>query len=475
MHGQGVIKMRSNHRKNNASNTVRIKFTFNALQRYLELANEFDSVNWSRSLLIATFAQHIDLYRVLDQREMFIISTEGDFSGGDFNTELERVTGAAFAATSLQDVVKWGLGWRKRGRLVGDLYALEIDGFNKTFSHLSRPEDLGIDMSDLREALLEYQQKRISFEEAVERSGLLDREFDVPKDAICTTGLGCSLLLKESDRVIVYKVIDGKPVEIPGIPYDVAYPVLTTTYAIADPDAKTLDDLMYEGVWGRGVYVTDNLDVATTDAEYLGLAVFEVGLTLTDTYVDVFELSQRNTHVSEYGSSLKDDIPGNLNAFLVRIGESHDKNTKSYFVSREPLNTDFLEDDVCAQEDLIEATLEYYDIECGGGGQVSIEGWLSEQDAYPGECEEYEMLVDELGTAKADNAIINTYYRLLRQYVGLPESVTKAERLSNSSELGSILLKRGYPAVRSQLNTSFDNYICILNPRDFRSRITTEM
>ncbi|MHA2264631.1 MAG: hypothetical protein ACXAEN_19740 [Candidatus Thorarchaeota archaeon] len=468
--------MRPHRRRNSASDTVRIKFTFNAIQRYFELANEFNSVKWSRSLLIATFAQHIDLYRVLDQREMFIISTEGDFSGGDFNTELERVTGAAFAATSLQDVVKWGLGWRKRGRLVGDLYALKIDGFNKTFSHLSRPEDLGIDMSDLREALLEYQEKRISFEEAVERSGLLDREFDVPKDAICTTGLGCSLLLREHDKITVYKVIDDKPVEIPEIPQDIEYPILKTVYALADPDANTLDDLMYEGVWGRGVYVTDDLDVATTDAEHLGLAVFEVGLTLTDAYVDVFELSQRNTHVSEYGSSLKDDIPGNLNAFLVRIGESHDKNTKSYFVSREPLDNDFLDDDICAQEDLVDDTLEYHDIECGGGGHVSIEGWLSEIDAEGyGECEEYDMLVDELGEAEADKELIKTYYFLLRRYVGLPESVTKAERLSNSSELGAILLKRGYPAVRSQLDSPLDNYLCILNPKDFRSRITTEM
>ena len=215
-------------RSNPTDDHIKIKFSFSALLRYFEFVNEYkfyDEVDIvSADFLFAEFAQHITLYRVLDQREMYFISTEGDFGGGRFNTEIERATGAAFAATSIQDVVEWGRAWRERGRLVGDLYVLEVDGFKRVFSSLRSPEDTGIDVSGLNDALNAYRKGSISAEEGIERCGLLDREYSVPRSSLCTTGLGCSIRLKEWDQFKVYKVIGDGVQEIDGIPIDVELP-----------------------------------------------------------------------------------------------------------------------------------------------------------------------------------------------------------------------------------------------------------
>ena len=54
--------------RRNPNEDIRIKFTFSALQVYFELADEYESVAHA-GVLFAAFAQHIDLYRVLDQRD----------------------------------------------------------------------------------------------------------------------------------------------------------------------------------------------------------------------------------------------------------------------------------------------------------------------------------------------------------------------------------------------------------------------
>jgi hypothetical protein len=462
--------------RKNPDSDILIKFSFRALQTYFEFANEFTYVADAK-VLFAAFAQHIDLYRVLDQREMYIISTEGDFGGGDFNTEIERVTGAAFAATSIEDVVGWGKGWRKSGRLMGDLYVLEVDGFGRVFSHLNNPERMGIDMSGLRNALAEYQKGYISIEEGIEMSGLLDREYSVPRSEICTTGLGCSIALKEWDTFKVYRVVGDRVEEIDGIPHDVDFPVLRTVYAIADTDAETLGDLMYEGVWGRGVYVTNNLDIATQDAERLGLGVFEVGLTIPEERGTVFDISKKNTVLSTRGSSLKRGMGGSLNAFVVDVLPADESGyAKRFFVSQTPLDHPILYDDL-EREALVDQTLEDAGIECGAQGYTSIGSWLRAlKNGEIADCEGYEDLVFDMGEEEADEQLIDSYNYLLQESVGLPSyDPYKVLRLHSTSKLGHVIKRRGYSAVRSRLNSPFDNYLCILDPRDMRSWVTADL
>jgi hypothetical protein len=461
------------HRRNSAFDTVKIKFSFSALLTYFEVVRDLGFGSWIGSVLYAAFAEHIDLYRVLDQREMYRISTEGDFGGGDFNVPLERITGAAFAATSIEDVVAWGRGWRKQGRLIGDLYVLETDGLGRTFSHLSDPRRMGIDTSDLIAALELYGESRISAEEGIERSGLLDLEFDVPKESICTTGLGCSILLKEWDTFNVYGVVGDRIEKLDGIPPEIQFPILQMMYAIADSDAETLDDLMYDGVWGRGVYVTDNLETARQDAERLGLAVFQVGLTLPQAYSTVFEISRDNTDVSTLGSSLKKGTDGELNALLVEIRPTDEsQSAKSFFVSETPLDYTILGNEI-DQEALVDATLEDMGIWCGAQGYIDIESWVEVTD--PGDCEDYDYLVDDQGFDKVYKQLTETYGSLLREAAGLPFSVKDALRLQDTTRLGHVIKRRGYSAVRSRLNSPFDNYLCILDPRDMRSWVTADL
>jgi len=463
------------HMRRNPNKDIRIKFTFSALQVYFELADEYESVAHA-GVLFAAFAQHIDLYRVLDQREMYIISTEGNFEGGDFNTEIERATGAAFAATSIQDVVDWGKGWRKAGRLIGDLYVIEVDGFGKVFSHLNPPESMGVDVSGLRDALTEYLKGRISIEEGVEMSGILDREYSIPRSEICTTGLGCSIALKEWDTFKVYKVGKRSRVEeIDGIPDDVDFPVQRIRYAIADPDAQTLDDLMYDGVWGRGVYVTNNMSDALLDAERQGLAVFEVGLTLPDEQWSVFEISKhKNADLGNLGSSLKEGMDGSLNAFVVRVRrKGRSGYVKDYFVSQTPLNHTMLKSKV-QQRTLVNRALKANDIHCGAQGHISIESWLRAVEYGDEWCEDYEDMVSRYGDSAVE-IIRQDYYGLLREAAGLPSSAEDALRLSSTSKLGAILKRNRYLGARSRLGSSFDNYLCIFNPRDVRSWVTVDL
>ena len=452
---------------------IKIKFTFNALLTYFEMVDDLGYGSWVKSVLYATFAEHIDLYRVLDQREMFIISTKGDFGGGDFNIPLERATGAAFAATSIEDVVKWGQGWKRQGRLIGDLYVLETDGFGRRFSHLSDPQRLGIDTSDLITALQLYGEGRISVGDGIEMSGLLDLEFDVPKNSICTTGLGCSILLKEWDKFNIYEVVGDSVEKLSEIPFDVQYPVLQTMYAIADADAETLEDLMYYGVWGKGVYVTKSLHTAKQDADRLDLAVFEVGVTIPQERSTVFEISRQNTNVGRLGSSLKEGTYGSLNAFVVKIDTADESvPDKSFFVSQTPLDHTLLHDEY-AQEALVEQALEDNDIDCGSMGYDSIEAWI--EAVEPGECEDYDNLVDDMGFKTAYSQIARSYDYFLLEAAGLPFSAKDALRLRDTTKLGDIVKRRGYSAIRSRLNSPFDDYLCILDPEDMRSRVTTDL
>jgi hypothetical protein len=461
------------YRHNSASNTVKIKFNFNALQTYFEMVDDLGYGSWIESVLYATFAEHIDLYRVLDQREMYFISTEGDFGGGDFNIPLERVTGAAFAATSIEDVVKWGQGWKRQGRLIGDLYVLETDGFGRRFSHLSDPQRLGIDTSDLNTALRLYGERRISVGDGIEMSGLLDLEFDVPKNSICTTGLGCSILLKEWDKFNIYKVVGDHVEKLDKIPSQVQFPVLQTMYAIADPDAETLEDLMYDGVWGRGVYVTKNLHTATQDADRLDLAVFEVGVTIPQEKSTVFEVSSQNTDVSRLGSSLKEGTDGTLNAFVVKVRPTDEsKPAKSFFVSQTPLDHTILDNEF-DQEVLVETALEENGITCGAQGYIDIETWVEVTD--PGDCDEYDDLVDDEGFEEVYRQLAKTYDYLLLEDAGLPFSVKDALRLSDTTKLGNVVKRRGYSAIRSRLNSPFDDYVCIIDPEDMRSRVIIDL
>ena len=375
------------------------------------------------------------------------------------------------------EAVDWGKGWRKAGRLMGDLYVLEVDGFGRVFSHLNNPERMGIDMLGLRNALAEYQKGYISIEEGIEMSGLLDREYSIPRSMICTTGLGCSISLKEWDTFKVYKVVGDRVEEIDGIPYDVEFPVLRTMYAIANSDAETLDDLMYDGVWGRGVYVTNNLDTAIQDAERLGLGVFEVGVTIPEERGTVFEISKKNTVLSTRGSSLKSGMDGSLKAFIVKVRPADESGpAKSFFVSQTPLDHTILYDEI-QQESLVNQTLEENGIDCGAQGYTSIGLWLrAMENEEIADCEGYEDLVYDIGEEEADEQLIDSYHYLLQELVGLPSyDPYTSLRLRDTSKLGHVVKRRGYSAVHSRLNSPFDNYLCILDPMNLRSRVIADL
>lgn len=461
--------------QNGASEPMRVKFTWSALQTYFEIAESTASTEVI-SVLFATFAEHIDLFRVFDQREMYVISTTGDFGGGKFNTEFERATGAAFAATSIQDVVNWGLGWRQSGRLVGDLYVFEVDGFNRRFSHLSDPAAFGVDMSGLSRELSRYLSGEISMDEGIAKCGLLDLEFYIPR-SLCNTGLGCSILLKEWDDFKLYKVQGGDVLELSEIP-EVSYPIGKIAYAVAQHNAKDVNDLKREGVWGRGVYVTENLDFAKAEAERLGLNVYDVGLTVGFGGGIVFEMEHRTTTVCPYGTSFKNKHGDSIKALYVNIPLAADPRNalkyKGYFVSNAPLDNEFFPEST--QVSILESALESAWIECGAQDYTILENWLEAVEYEEFECEEFDELIDELGSReKAERKLMQKYEHALRGAANLPSSADVHQRLSSSEKLADIAHERGFAAIKSKLGLRFDDYLCVIDPNDLNLRVTTDL
>ena len=190
----------------------------------------------------------------------------------------------------------------------------------------------------------------------------------------------------------------------------------------------------------------------------------------------MIEISKSNTEMGHVGSSLKSSMDGALKAFIVKVRPADESGpAKSFFVSQTPLDHTILYDNI-QRESLVDQTLEENDIDCGAQGYTSIGSWLRAIEyAEIVDCEGYEDLVFDIGGEEADEQLIDSYNYLLREFAGLrshhPYNVL---RLSDTSKLGRVIKRRGYLAVRSRLNSPFDNYLCILDPRDMRSWVTAD-
>jgi hypothetical protein len=134
---------------------------------------------------VGKFLDHIKLYRIVDQNEYDIINQTGEITGGDFSDDAELEYGASWGE-DLDEVIKFGKGWKERNRLKGDLYVLEIDGKGKKFAKIGESE------RELRQ------------------DEIINLSHDIVdwKD-ICSTGIGCSLKVTLDDVVNVFKLTDN--------------------------------------------------------------------------------------------------------------------------------------------------------------------------------------------------------------------------------------------------------------------------
>jgi len=88
---------------------------------------------------IATFLTSAILWRVIDQAEYDLIMKTGKVTGGTFSIPPEREMGASFTG-SRSDAIKFGLAWKKTGRLKGNLFLIGINAEDKEFLNLNMVE-----------------------------------------------------------------------------------------------------------------------------------------------------------------------------------------------------------------------------------------------------------------------------------------------------------------------------------------------
>ncbi len=98
-----------------------------------------------KNLGVATFISDVFLWRVIDQNEFDIIfkgKNDGiNITGGDFSIKVERQFGPSFTG-SRKNAIEFGIGWKKSGRLKGNLYLLGINGYGKEFLNVNMLERL---------------------------------------------------------------------------------------------------------------------------------------------------------------------------------------------------------------------------------------------------------------------------------------------------------------------------------------------
>ena len=119
-----------------------------------------DRYEWLDSGIIGVFDEPIQLFRVIDENEYRIINETGKVTGGNWADPSESEYGASWGE-DLDEVIEFGIGWKERGRLEGQLYILTANGYGKKFAHLDGFSD--------------------DIPEVIEWNGR------------CGTGLGCSL------------------------------------------------------------------------------------------------------------------------------------------------------------------------------------------------------------------------------------------------------------------------------------------
>lgn len=126
----------------------KILVTPELVERTRQLRHRYKHFN---DLIVAEFDSSMTMYRVVDEEEMRRILQTGQVTGGTFSVKPEREMGASWGKNP-SDVIAFGLGWRKQGRLKGRLFLLKLEAIGKTFLHLGpensiteNPWETGID------------------------------------------------------------------------------------------------------------------------------------------------------------------------------------------------------------------------------------------------------------------------------------------------------------------------------------------
>lgn len=137
-------------------------------------------------IAVARMLDSVPMFRVMDGEELRSVFGSGEITGGSFSVDGERAFGAQWGS-SLPEVAKFGHVWRRNGRLGHELFVAEMDGKDRVFAHLSGFNG-----------------------ELQPDSGVISVD-----PASCSTGLGCSFRVKDSE-VKQWYVVDenGKPSRI---------------------------------------------------------------------------------------------------------------------------------------------------------------------------------------------------------------------------------------------------------------------
>jgi len=125
--------------------------------------------------LVGTFAEPMTVFRVMDGEELAIAHAAGRIEGGMFATRSERRYGASWAASSLEDVARWGRAWSKSKRLGEDLFVAVADAKGRVFYHESAHRVTPFDVDG-----------------PAQQNAEMDSE-------LCSTGLGCSMTIDVRD------------------------------------------------------------------------------------------------------------------------------------------------------------------------------------------------------------------------------------------------------------------------------------
>lgn len=138
---------------------------------------------FGKGIAVARMLDSVPMFRVMDGQELRSVFGSGEITGGSFSVDGERAFGAQWGS-SLPAVAKFGHGWRRRGRLGHELFVAEMDGKDRVFAHLSGFNG-----------------------ELQPDSGVVSVDPDS-----CSTGLGCSFRVKDSEVKQWYSVDEnGKP------------------------------------------------------------------------------------------------------------------------------------------------------------------------------------------------------------------------------------------------------------------------
>ena len=114
------------------SESVRVRQEPADLERTRELRARWPDLP---GIVVARFDGPVGLYRVVDDQEWAEITRTGRIVGGRFAVKAERAVGASWG-TNLDQVIAFGLQWKRAGRLRGQLRVLRIDGYDRQFGHL---------------------------------------------------------------------------------------------------------------------------------------------------------------------------------------------------------------------------------------------------------------------------------------------------------------------------------------------------